>query len=62
MFVDQYEHLQYNLQNMHHHYRLLGGWTFAFKDYLDLNVTAFIDDQVMQQLTDIVDPYCEYIN
>lgn len=42
---------------MHHHYRMLGGWTFAFKDYIELNITAHLDDPVMQQLADIVDPY-----
>ncbi|CAF4295701.1 unnamed protein product, partial [Rotaria sordida] len=24
---------------MHHHYRSLAGWTFAFNDYYDLNIT-----------------------
>ncbi len=44
-------------QNMHHHYRMLGGWTFAFSDYHELNVTAYLDDPIMTQLAYIVDPY-----
>ncbi len=42
---------------MHHHYRSLGGWTFAFKDYYELNITAYLDDPRMQELANIVDPY-----
>ena len=44
-------------QNTHHHYRSLGGWTFAFKDYWELNITADLDNPLVQQLADIVDPY-----
>ena len=46
---------------MHHHFRSLGGWTFAFNDYIDLNITAYVDDPRMQGLTKIVDPYCECV-
>ena len=46
---------------MHHHFRSLGGWTFAFKDYIDLNITAYVDDPKMQDLAKIVDPYCKLL-
>ena len=38
-------------------YRAYGGWTFAFKDYLDQNITKYLDDPRLGQLTAIVDPY-----
>ena len=47
---------------MHHHFRSLGGWTFAFNDYIALNITAYVDDPRMQNLMDIVDPYCKSSN
>lgn len=45
-------------------YRAYGGWTFAFKDYIDLNFTSYIDDPAFQNMTDIIDPYGKgvYIN
>ena len=46
-------------QNLHHMYRAYGGWTFAFKDYLDLNITMYLDDPRLGQLAAIVDPYGE---
>jgi PhoPQ-activated pathogenicity-related protein len=46
---------------MHHHFRSLGGWTFAFKDYIDLNITGYVDDPRMQELAKIVDPYCKLV-
>lgn len=54
------ETFTYFFQNLHHMYRAYGGWTFAFNDYLDLNITAYIDDPRTQMLADIVDPYCEF--
>ena len=47
---------------MHHHYKSLGGWTFAFSDYIDLNITAYVDDPKMQNLAKIVDPYCKLLS
>jgi hypothetical protein len=41
---------------MHRQWQAYGGWTFAFKDYLEVNLTAHIDDSRMVQLTDAVDP------
>ena len=40
-------------------YRAYGGWTFAFKDYLDMNISKYLDDPRLDQLAAIVDPYCE---
>ena len=50
-------HLSLFPQNLHHMYRAYGGWTFAFKDYLDLNVTMYLDDPRFEQMAAIVDPY-----
>ena len=46
-----------SVQNLHHMYRAYGGWTFAFKDYLDMNITGYIDDPRVQQMANIIDPY-----
>ena len=43
---------------MHHHYRSLGGWTFAFKDYIALNITGEVDDPNTLKMFDIIDPLC----
>ncbi|XP_077980688.1 autocrine proliferation repressor protein A-like [Glandiceps talaboti] len=45
------------VKNLHHHYRSLGGWTFAFDDYYQEDITMEIDNPMTQQLFDIVDPY-----
>ena len=47
------------LQNVHHQYRNLGGWTFAFEDYYDLNITAHLDDPLTLTMSEIIDPYGE---
>jgi len=47
-----------NLQaNLHHHYRSLAGWTFAFNDYYELNITRLTDSPNLKALGAIVDPY-----
>lgn len=43
--------------NMHHHYRSLGGWTFAFNDYYETNLTRNLDSPRTQAMADIIDPY-----
>lgn len=43
--------------NLHHHYRSLGGWTFAFNDYYEVNITRFIDTDKLTQMAAIIDPY-----
>ena len=40
-------------------YKAYGGWTFAFKDYLELNITMYLDDPRLEQMAAIVDPYGE---
>ncbi|CAF0973466.1 unnamed protein product [Adineta ricciae] len=47
-----------NLQrNMHHHFRSLAGWTFAFNDYYELNITQYVDHPNLGKMGQIVDPY-----
>ena len=43
---------------MHHHYRSLGGWTFAFTDYIALNITGDVDEPNTQKMFSIIDPLC----
>lgn len=44
------------VENIKHHYRAYGGWSFALKDYYDLNFTLIIDEPNVQKIFDIVDP------
>ncbi|CAF4591001.1 unnamed protein product [Rotaria sp. Silwood2] len=47
-----------NLQkNMMHHYRSLAGWTFAFYNYYQMNITRYLNNPYLQKLASIVDPY-----
>jgi len=39
-----------------HHYQSLIGWSFAFNDYYQFNLTAKIHDKETQMLADVVDP------
>ena len=50
------------MQNLHHHYRAYGGWTFAFKDYYELNFTKELDNPNTQKMADIIDPICEFLS
>ncbi|CAF3581131.1 unnamed protein product [Rotaria sp. Silwood1] len=43
--------------NLHHHYRSLVGWTFAFNDYFNLNITQYIDSEIFTQMAETIDPY-----
>lgn len=46
-----------NMQkNLHHHYRSLGGWTFAFDDYYTLDIMSRLDSAEFQKMTNIIDP------
>ena len=36
----------------------LAGWTFAFKDYYEVNITQFVDSESLQKMSEIIDPYC----
>ena len=44
-------------ENLHHHYRAYGGWSFAFQDYWKMNITLQLDDPKFQTMMDIVDMY-----
>lgn len=43
-------------REMHRMWQSYGGWTFAFTDYIEVNLTRYIDDPAMIALTEIVDP------
>ncbi|CAF3243804.1 unnamed protein product [Rotaria sp. Silwood2] len=38
----------------------LGGWTFAFKDYYDLNITRYTTSPALAKLASMVDPYAYF--
>jgi len=45
------------VNNVKHHYRSYGGWSFAFKDYWRLNLTLHFESKKMQEMFDIIDPF-----
>ncbi|CAF1488253.1 unnamed protein product [Adineta ricciae] len=47
--------------NMMSHYRSLGGWTFAFNDYYEMNITRYMNSSLLDKLAQMVDPY-SYLN
>jgi len=44
-------------ENIEHHYRAYGGWSFVLQDYVQENFTSFFRTPEAQLLADIVDPY-----
>ena len=46
-------------QNLHHHYRSLGGWTFAFDAYYQVKFTADVDNPSTQKMATYIDPLGE---
>ncbi|KAL4239702.1 hypothetical protein ACF0H5_000506 [Mactra antiquata] len=44
------------VKNLHHVYRALGGWSFAFKSFYDVDITKNLDAPYTEQLGAIVDP------
>jgi len=44
------------VQNLHHHYKAYGGWSFAFDDYYNADITKDLDDPNMKLLSALVDP------
>ena len=38
-------------------YKILLGWSFAFEDYWEMNITNKIDDPLFQTAMDIIDPF-----
>ncbi|CAF4774177.1 unnamed protein product [Rotaria sp. Silwood1] len=43
--------------SMMSHYRSLGGWTFAFNDYYEMNITRYMNSSIFDKLGEMVDPY-----
>jgi len=43
--------------SLHHMWRAYGGWTFAFSDYYNINLTSHIDTPQFEWLSEIVDPF-----
>jgi len=43
--------------SLHHMYRAYGGYTYAFKDYYEVNLTAHIDDPEFEWLCQVEDPF-----
>merc|ERR1711962_525996 len=44
-------------ENVQHHYRSLGGWSFVLEDYWHMNLTMMFNEPEMQLVFDIVDPF-----
>lgn len=45
------------IQNTHHHYRALGGWSFAFGDYWEMDITANLDHPQTKELEKQIDGF-----
>jgi len=45
------------IPSLHHMWRAYGGWTFAFSDYWELNMTKYLDTPEFEWLCQIQDPY-----
>ncbi|CAF3173165.1 unnamed protein product [Rotaria socialis] len=43
--------------SMMSHYRSLAGWTFAFNDYHEMNITRYMNSSAFDKLAAMVDPY-----
>ncbi|KAJ8371360.1 hypothetical protein SKAU_G00113880 [Synaphobranchus kaupii] len=43
-------------ENLHHHFRAYGGWSFAFHSYYDLNITELLDSPQMKRMSSLIDP------
>eukprot|EP01059_Diplonema_ambulator_P000103 TRINITY_DN10088_c0_g1_i1.p1 TRINITY_DN10088_c0_g1~~TRINITY_DN10088_c0_g1_i1.p1 ORF type:complete len:509 (+),score=198.80 TRINITY_DN10088_c0_g1_i1:51-1577(+) len=44
------------LKDLHHMWQCYGGWTFAFNDYYNANITDYFDTYAFAQLLQVVDP------
>ncbi|KAJ8037677.1 Autocrine proliferation repressor protein A [Holothuria leucospilota] len=44
-------------ENLHHHYRSLGGWTLEFESYWSEKICQYLDDPNLDDLEALVDPY-----
>jgi len=45
------------VENIKHHWRSYGGWSFALEDYWTMGITVHLDNPKLQQMLDIVEPY-----
>merc|ERR1711872_969098 len=45
------------LDNIKHHYRSLGGWSFALESYWKMNLTLYFNDPALETLFAIIDPF-----
>ena len=45
------------IKNLRHHWRSLGGWTYAIEDYWKLQLFSNFENPKMQELLNIVDVY-----
>jgi len=45
------------IENIKHHYRSYGGWSFELYDYWSLNLTLYFENPKMQDMFDIVDVF-----
>ena len=43
------------VENMHQHYRALGGYTYAFVDYYYAGITEFLDSEAVKESMKIMD-------
>eukprot|EP01116_Phalansterium_solitarium_P018307 TRINITY_DN4813_c0_g1_i1.p1 TRINITY_DN4813_c0_g1~~TRINITY_DN4813_c0_g1_i1.p1 ORF type:complete len:334 (+),score=96.50 TRINITY_DN4813_c0_g1_i1:25-1002(+) len=48
-------------ENMNHHWQCLGEWSFALQPYEKFDIFKYLNDPIMVQLRDVVDPLT-YIN
>ncbi|XP_035694841.1 autocrine proliferation repressor protein A-like, partial [Branchiostoma floridae] len=42
-------------KTLHHYYRVLGGWSFAFKDYYFYNLSASLDEPNYEKMRTVID-------
>ena len=47
---------------MNHQYMAYGGWSFSNKDYYFENLTSYMNEPIIQDMMDIVDPYGRHIH
>jgi PhoPQ-activated pathogenicity-related protein len=45
------------IPSLHHMWRAYGGWTFAFQDYYNCNITSNLDTVEMEWMCMIIDPF-----
>ena len=45
-----------SFQNMQHHQRSLGGWSWAFGPYYDEDLTRYLDTPLVDDMTYLIDP------